>query len=206
MSSRLLTIASLVTLTCLMAASFAQNNKSEKSASTQADQVEVKTDSFSRNVSVKMKPQVLIDTAERKLTMEFEYRVNQKELAEASFLVEESASITFESTTKQATDYGDRELHFLVDGNRLQGRRTSSDAARPILSERDEKGRIPDFSFYSSLTLSQVEKLAAGKQVRMRLGTIELPLSQPTLAAISEFAREFANHAPTRTKKKGAKP
>jgi hypothetical protein len=185
-----------------MVTSSAQDDK----AANKDGQVEVKNDRFSGNVTVTMKPQALIDTPNHKLVMKMIYRLNQKEAADSSVLFEETASVTFESITKESLKYGDRELHFVVDGKQLPIGQTSARTPSPLLSEKDEKGRTPDLSFFGSLTLSQVERLAAGKQVEMRLGTIELPLSQSTLAAIREFAREFANHAPTRTKKKGAKP
>ena len=113
--------------------------------------------------------------------------------------------MTLKSSVKGSADYGDRELHFLVDGARLAGRKTSSDRAHPLLSEQDDKGRRPSFTFFSTLDLSQVEQLAAGKRVEMRLGPIETALSPATLAAIRDFAREFAAHAPTRSNRKGAK-
>jgi hypothetical protein len=137
--------------------------------------------------------------------MEMEYQLNQKELAASPILVEELASVTLRSSVKDSVDYGDWELHFLVDGTRLPGRRTSSDSAHPLLSEQDDKGRRPDFSFFSTLDLSQVERLAVSKKVEMRLGAIQTALSPATLVAIRDFAREFAAHAPTRSSRKGAK-
>ncbi len=182
----------------------AQDNK-PASDDGKTSQVEVKTDRFSGDVTITMKPQTLIDTPELKLTMELEYRLNQKRLAASPILVEELASVTLRPAVKDSVDYGDRELHFLVDGVRLPGRRTSSSVVDPLLSEEDDEGRTPDYTFFSTLDLSQVERLAAGKRVEIRLGAIETPLSSTTLAAIRDFAREFAAHAPTRANRKGAK-
>jgi hypothetical protein len=204
-SIRVSTISPALIALCLTFITFAQNNKSAGNDGKSGGQVEVETDRFSGNVTVTMKPQTLIDTPELKLTMELEYRLNQKAMAASPILVEEPASVTLRSSVKDSVDYGDRELHFLVDGSRLPGRRTSSDVVNRLLSEEDDKGRRPNFTFFSTLDLSQVEQLAAGKRVEMRLGAIETALSPATLAAIRDFAREFAAHAPTRSNRKGAK-
>jgi hypothetical protein len=205
MSIRVSTIPPALIALCLTFGAFAQSNNSAGNDGKSGGQVEVETDRFSGNVTVTMKPQTLIDTPELKLTMELEYRLNQKAMAASPILVDEPASVTLRSSVKDSVDYGDRELHFLVDGARLSGRRTSSTAVNRLLSEEDDKGRTPNFTFFSTLDLSQVERLAAGKRVEMRLGAVETALSPATLAAIRDFAREFAAHAPTRSNRKGAK-
>jgi hypothetical protein len=204
-SIRVSTISPALIALCLTFGAFAQNNKSAGNDGKSAGQVEVETDRFSGNVTVTMKPQMLIDTPELQLTIELKYRLDKKKLEESPILVEELASVALKSSVKDSVDYGDRELHFLVDGARLDGHRTASNSAHPLLSEQDDKGRRPDFTFSSSLDLSQVERIAAGKRVEMRLGPIETALSPATLAAIRDFAREFAAHAPTRSNRKGAK-
>jgi hypothetical protein len=204
-SIRVSTISTALIALCLTFGAFAQNNKSAGNDGKSGGQVEVETDRFSGNVTVTMKPQTLIDTPELQLTIELKYRLDKKKLEESPILVEELASVSMKSSVKGSVDYGDRELHFLVDGARLAGRRTSSNSADPLLSEQDDKGRRPDFTFFSTLDLSQVERLAAGKKVEVRLGAIETALNPATLAAIRDFAREFAAHAPTRSNRKGAK-
>lgn len=207
MSSIRMLAAPCIMALCLMAASFAQDGRGSKEESGSGSQVEVKTDRFSGDVTVSMKPQTLIDTPDRKLTMVLKYRLNKKEVEAAPVLLEELASIIFESAVKESFEYGDEELHFIVDGKQLAIGQTSSDLPDLLLSTptRDERGRRPSFSFHAGLFLSQVEQLARGKQIEMRLGTVELTLSQSTLVAIREFAREFVNHAPTRTNRKGSK-
>ena len=204
-SIRVSTISPALIALCLTFITFAQNNKSAGNDGKSGGQVEVETDRFSGNVTVTMKPQTLIDTPELQLTIELKYRLDKKKLEESPILVEELASVALKSSVKGSVDYGDRELHFLVDGARLAGRRTSSNSADPLLSEQDDKGRRPDFTFFSTLVLSQVERLATGKKVEVRLGAIETALNPATLAAIRDFAREFAAHAPTRSNRKGAK-
>src|SRR5262245_21379911 len=204
-SIRVSTISPALIALCLTFITFAQNNKSAGNDGKSGGQVEVETDRFSGNVTVKLKPQTLIDTPELQLTMGMDYQLEKKKLEESPILVEELASVTLKSSVKGSADYGDRELHFLVDSARLAGRRTSSDRAHPLLSEQDDKGRTPNFAFFSTLDLSQVERLAVGKRVEMRLGPIETALSPATLAAIRDFAREFAAHAPTRSNRKGTK-
>jgi len=204
-SIRVSTISPALIALCLTFGAFAQNNNSAGNDGKSGSQVEVETDRFSGNVTVTMKPQTLIDTPELQLTIELKYRLDKKKLEESPILVEELASVTLNTSVKDSVDYGDRELHFLVDGARLAAHKTSSDRAHPLLSEPDDKGRRPNFTFFSTLNLSQVERLAAGKKVEMRLGPIETALNPATLAAIRDFAREFAAHAPTRSNRKGAK-
>jgi hypothetical protein len=208
-SIRMFAISPALIALCLTFIVFAQDNKPVGHAS-KTSQVEVKSDRFSGNVTVTMKPQPLIDTAERKLTMDLWYELKRKDIEGSPVIPEEMASMSFESratTASTAIELGDRELHFLIDGKQLSIGRTSS-RSKPlplVLSDGDEKGRKPYLSITSALSLSQIEQIAAGKQVEMRLGNIELPLSQSTLAAVREFAREFAAHAPTRSNRKGAK-
>lgn len=199
---------SLILVFCLGIIGFAQSSPTSVKPSDEGRQVVVESDRFSGNVTVKMKPQILIDQSDRKLTMGLKYSLDKKKLEESSFITEEIASLTFETFVKGSISYGDREVHFLVDGGPLKLGRTSSRSAEPLLSKPDQSGRAPDFTFLSALTLSQVETIAAGKKVEMRLGAIETTLDPSTLSAIKEFAREFANHAPTRlnSKSKGAKP
>ncbi|MCI0389853.1 MAG: hypothetical protein MOB07_13980 [Acidobacteria bacterium] len=198
----------LITALCLAAFSSAQNSKGDKEASGAGNQVEVKTDRFSGKTTIKLKPQTLIDTPEHKLTMEMLYEVNPKEAAESRVLLEEMAGASFHSHSTKYVDFGDRELHFIIDGKQLAIGKASERIKSPvlILSNKDERGRVPYSSLSSALSISQVEEIAIGKRVEMRLGKIELTLNQATLDSIREFAREFANYAPTRSKKKGTKP
>jgi hypothetical protein len=202
-SIRVSTISPALIALCLTFGAFAQNNNSAGNGGKSGGQVDVETDRFSGNVTVTMKPQTLIDTPELRLTMELKYRL--KKLDESPILVEEIASVTLKSSVRGSVDYGDRELHFLGDGARLAAHETSSNSAHPLLSEQDDKGRRPDFTFFSTIDLSQVERLTDGKKVEVRLGAIETDLNPATLVAIRDFAQEFAAHAPTRSNRKGAK-
>jgi hypothetical protein len=199
---------SLVVVFCLGITTFAQSSPTGVKPLDETRQVVVENDRFSGNVTVKIKPQTLIDQSDRKLTMGLKYHLDKKKLEESSFITEEIASLTFETFVKGSVAYGDREVHFIVDGVPLKIGRTSARSDEPLLSKSDQSGRMPDFTFLSALTLSQVETIAAGKKVEMRLGAIEAMLDPSTLSAIKEFGREFANHAPTRlnSKSKGAKP
>src|SRR5262245_44144472 len=107
---------------CLAFGAFVQNYYSASNGGKSGGQVDVEADRFSGNVTVTMKPQTLIDTPELQLTIELKYRLDKKKLEESPILVEELASVALKSSVKDSVDYGDRELHFLVDGARLAGR------------------------------------------------------------------------------------
>jgi hypothetical protein len=163
-------------------------------------EVEIKTDRFSGDVTISMRPQTLIGAPRNSLTMELQY----KKKTEASAPAEEIVGVRFDSRSSSEIDFGDEELHFLIDGRRLSIGRASSQpkAEAPMWSDKKRQGRKPDKTFYSTLSLSQINQISAGKQVEMRLGNVELVFDQTTLAAIREFAGACAAHASAEPKKK----
>jgi hypothetical protein len=189
---------------------YAQDNKNTDRTSSEkksSGQVEVKSDEFSGKITIKLKPQTLLDTPDHKLTMELESHINPKEAAGSMVLLEEMTAVGFDSRSTKPIDFGDNELHFIIDGTPLPIGDASSSTPPPvlILSDKDEKGRKPYASFSAALSLSQLEQIANGKRVDMRLGSIKLTMEQSTLASLREFTNEFVSHAPTRQKKKGGR-
>jgi hypothetical protein len=192
-------IATLITTLFLTAPSFAQNGKGDKDTSRaqppekEATQVEVETDRFSGKTTVSLKPQVLLDTPEHKLTMAIQNH-------------DEFLAIRFESISRDYIKYGDRELWFIVDGKRMRIDTASEPRAPFVAKDADEQGRTPWTRLISSMSLSQAEEIVAGNKVEMRLGTVELTWSQPVLANMREYVRTLDSYAPSRQKTRGRKP
>ena len=182
----------------LTAPSFAMTRSEDKRAGgtpqeKESSQVEVKTDRFSGKTTVKLKPQVLIDTPEHRLTMVIENH-------------DEHLGIRFYSASREYINYGDRELWFLVDGKRMRID-TASESSAPLAAEdEDEKGRTPRMTLISGMSLPQAEEIVAGNKIEMRLGTVELTWSQQVLANMREYVRTLASYAPSRQKTRGRKP
>ena len=188
----------LITALFLTVPSFAQNGKGDKDAGgtpqeKDSSQVEVETDKFSNKTTVKLKPQVLLDTPEHKLVMVIQNH-------------DEFLGIRFQSISKDYIIYGDRELWFIVDGKRMRIDTASESKAPSNLQDEDEKGRTPWTTLISSMSLAQAEEIVSGKKVEMRLGTVELTWSQPVLANMREYVRTLASYAPSRQKTRGRKP
>jgi hypothetical protein len=177
--------------------SFAQNGKGDKDAGgtpqeKESSQVVVETDRFSGKTTVKLKPQVLLDTPEHKLVMVID--------GQGDFF-----GIRFESISKDYIIFGDQELWFIVDGKRMRIDTASESKAPSKLEEEDEKGRTPWTTLISSMSLMQAEAIVSGKKVEMRLGTVELTWSQPVLANMREYVRTLASYTPSRQKTRGIK-
>jgi hypothetical protein len=200
--------ASFSIIFCLAIVVSAQNKPAEAKGSEDDRQVVVENDRFSGDVTVKMKPQVLLDNAERKLTLAMSYKMIKKDVENASILLEEFASFDFLLFSKPPTDIGDRELHFIIDGKQMPVGETSLHMPTERSPVKDANGRNAVRELSTTLPISKVEQLASGKTIQMRLGSIELTFNTPAMTAIREFTREFINNAPTRMKsnRKGARP
>jgi hypothetical protein len=187
----------LVMAIFLTAPSFAQIGRGEKDVGGTAQekvasQLEVETDRFSGKTIIKLKPQVLLDTLEHKLTMVIQNH-------------DEFLGIRFDSVSRDYIKYGDRELWFIVDGKRMRIDTASEPPAPFVAKDEDEQGRTPWTTLISSMSLAQAEEIVAGNKVEMRLGTVELTWSQPVLAHMREYVRTLASYAPSRQKTRGRK-
>jgi hypothetical protein len=191
-------IALLIMDLFLAAPSFAQNGKEDKGADVTpqekgSSQVEVETDRFSGKTTVRLKPQVLLDTPGHKLIMAIDGQG-------AVF------GIRFESISRNYIIFGDRELWFIVDGKRMRIDTASESSAPVVFGNKDDQGRRPHTTLISSMSLAQAEEIVGGNKVEMRLGTVELTWNQPALANMREYVRTLATYAPSRQKTRRRKP
>lgn len=166
------------------------------------DQVEVKTDRFSEATTIKLKPQTILDTPDQFITMSLEAKFGDKkirsEMDQAAEIMGEKAFVRFESQAKGTTDFGDKELHFIIDGKRLKVGESAATLLK--LPGRDPELK-PGFKsreiFTNGLSLAQMKQVAEGNRVEMRLGKYEMVLSPAVLGNLRAFVSEFIKHAPS---------
>jgi hypothetical protein len=179
-----------------------QGNKSQQTPvpNAQSDQVEVKTDRFSEATTVKLKPQMILDTPDHFITMRLEAKFGDQKLRDeaeiASAIMSESAFVRFESQSKIPTDFGDKALHFIVDGRRIKAGESAYSFFKLPGPDPDLK---PGFKNRETLTNSlktdELKQIAAGHHVEMRLGKYEFTLTASMLSALQAFVREYVKHA-----------
>jgi hypothetical protein len=165
-------------------------------------QVDVKTDRFSEGVTINLKPQMILDTPDQFITMRLEAKFADKKARDFTDqvmeILDEKAMVWFESQAKMATDFGDQELHFIIDGKRV----SLGESPGTLLSALGKDPELkPGFKiherFVNSLDTDQLKQLASGKHVEMRLGKYEFVLSDTTLGNLREFVHEFIKYAPS---------
>jgi len=167
-------------------------------AKSTSDQIEVKNDRFSGVTTVKLKPQVVLDKPEHQLTIRSETKLGDKKSHEWE-MGTVSAYVWLESHYNQSVDYGDRELHFIIDGKPLDiGRITGGSPTESTLK--------PAFkimaSFVSIFNRSKLEQISNGKHIEMRFGTVEVTLGQPVVTALREYASQVLTLDKTTREKK----
>ena len=184
-----------------------QNDKAQQSPArdSQNDQVEVNKDRFSGDVRVKLKPQMVLDKSDQFIKMSMEAKIPGKRpdsddvVGRTVEVLQESATISFESQAKIVTDFGDQELHFLTDGKPLNKGKASGGVL--TLGGRDSDLK-PEYKirkvFYSSLSTEEMYQIARSNRVEIRLGKYEFTLTPAALGNFRDFVREFAKYAPSR--------
>jgi hypothetical protein len=167
------------------------------------DQVEVKTDRFSGVTTVKLKPQVILDKPDHQMTIDIETKLGEK--GQLDFEKDDVKSETrFRSLYKGSVDFGDQELHLLIDGKPLDlGKIPGGDPEATDENMRRQRGfRISTF-FVAIFDRRGLEQIGRATRIEMRLGSIELTLGQPQVALLREYANQvLAQHKIVSEKKK----
>ncbi len=165
---------------------FAQSDRGgAKTTGASSMAIEVKDDRFGGGRTVRLKPQPLLDTPEQYLTISLEYKQSQNNRTGVDEL-DKSVMFYFTSLATKRFDFGDKALRFLVDGQPVDGGTASNrifrgnDLERPLL--RSGEGLI------AILSLPRFSSVASGRRVEMRLGPLEMTLSDDLLARFREFA------------------
>ncbi len=163
-------------------------------AKSTSDQIEVKTDRFSGVITVKLKPLVILDKPDHQLTVDIETRLGEKVRFESE-KEEVKAESWFRSQATHLVDFGDRELHFLIDEKPLDIGRTSGGLDVGVDKTKLKPGFGTSQSFVSIFRRSDLERFRNARRIDMRLGSIELTLGQPEAAILREYANQvLAQH------------
>jgi hypothetical protein len=150
-------------------------SQDKKPHSDRAAQIETQRDRFSDTTVVKVNMLYLFKKPSHKLAISLETKVDPKAPDK------DTVFANFSSYTQNLYDFGDRELHFLVDGDRLSLGTV----------ERGDLAIFPGSAetLFIGIGLTDLERIAGGKKVEMRLGSIECALSDETLSVLREFVK-----------------
>ncbi|MCI0663592.1 MAG: hypothetical protein L0220_21220 [Acidobacteria bacterium] len=163
--------------------------------SATGDQIEVKEDRFSGVTTVKLRPQVILDKPDHRLTIEVTARLGEKKIYDHQ-KDEIRAIANFESQSKTPVSYGDRELHFMVNGAPLN-------LGKVDIEVDPNAGRYnklqPGFkireTFLKIIDRSGLELFSKANRVETRLGPIEFVFDQSLNALLREYSNQvLAQH------------
>jgi hypothetical protein len=165
------------------------------------NQIEIKEDRFSGVVTVTLKPQVISDQEDHRITIDIKTKLGEKGLSDFE-KDDMKAEIWFRSQSKGSIDFGDQELHFLIDGKSLD----KGEIPGGPNVYADERTLKPGFkiseSFVSILNRSDLEQFSKARSIEMRLGSIELKLGQDVVTILGEYSKQvIARHKVLRERK-----
>jgi hypothetical protein len=166
------------------------------------DQIEVNTDRFSGVTTVQLKPQVILDKPDHQLTIEIKTKLGEK--GQLDFEKDDvAAEIRFRSMYKESVDFGDQELHLLIDGKPLNhGKISGGDAEATDEDVRKQRGFKLSTFFVAIFNRSELEQIGKAKKIEMRLGPIEPTFSQSVVSSLRDYANQvLAQHKIARERK-----
>ncbi len=172
-------------LTALQEAKAALKKTGERLAQTS---IEVTRDDFSGATLVRLREVTIVNQPDHALTLTVETKVNDTSPEARMLSYEPSALLHFTSFSTPSRDFGDYELHFLVDGKPIRVGRVPNS---PPFRNPDESARVLVIgrTLTSGLRMPDLRRLAAGREVRMRLGSIETELSSDVLSSLRSFVK-----------------
>ncbi|MGH9899744.1 MAG: hypothetical protein ACRD4L_12940 [Pyrinomonadaceae bacterium] len=157
--------------------------------SDQSQAVVVDKDNFSGATTITLKPQKLIDTPNHQLTMAAEVKLEGKTYAGVTG-VDETVILELISRSKERVDYGDEELHFLVDGKQVRGGPTAGGTYQPDLPSDDSGYGFKGGTRYTGgVSLSKLQQIVKGRSVGLRFGSVKLMLDEKVLSNLRDFVR-----------------
>jgi len=159
------------------------------------DQVEAKTDRFSGVTTVKLKPQMILDKPDHQMTIEIETKFGEK--GKLDFEKDDvAAEVWFRSLYKGSVNFGDKELHFIIDGKLLNlGEMPEATAEATDENMRRQRGFTIKASFVAIFDRRAFEQFSKATRVEMRFGPIELSLNQSAVSVLRDYANQvLAQH------------
>jgi hypothetical protein len=172
-----------------------QQSADKGAVSSNNDQIEVKTDRFSNVTTVRLKQQAILDKPDHLITVEIETKLGEKKSYDWEREMV-SAYATLESQSKEPVDFGDEEVHFIINGQALNlGKADLKVDPYPSIGGNLKPGfRVRRFTvlLFDRRALEQFSK---ANRIEMRLGSLEPALSQSVVANLREYANQvLAQH------------
>ena len=187
-------------LTALQEAKAALKKTGERLAQSS---LEVKPDEFSGATLVRLRDVPIVNEPDHVLTVTMETKVNDTSPAAQMASEEPRAAVVFTSFSSKGRDFGDREWHFLIDGKPL---RIGVAAESPPFQNPDSQARVLRVGrrVHAVLRMADLRRIVAGREVRMRLGSLETSLSSNVMHGLRSFLNA-ADLAEAATGKEGAR-
>jgi len=146
---------------------------------------------------------VILDKPDHQLTIEIKTKLGEK--GQLDFEKDDVATeVRFRSLYKESVDFGDQELHLLIDGKPLNhGKISGGDAEATDENMRKTRGYKLSTFFVAIFNRSELEQLSKAKNIEMRLGSIEPTLSQPVVSILRDYAKQvLAQHKIAKERKR----
>jgi hypothetical protein len=152
--------------------------------------IEVKTDRFSNVTTVTLKPQVIFEKSDHFITIEINTKLGEKKFSDLEREMVQ-AYVAFESQSKGLVDFGDEELHFIINGQSLNLGKSEF----KTIPYASRSGKLkPDFKLLelsaNILDRPNLEQFSKANHIEMRLGPIETTLSNQLVANLREYANQ----------------
>ena len=145
---------------------------------------------------------MILDKPDHQLTIEIETKLGEK--GQLDFEKDDvTAEVWFRSLYKESVDFGDKELHLLIDGKPLShGKVSGGEAEATDENMRSQRGFKLSTFFVAIFNRRVLEQIGKAKRIEMRLGSIELTLSQPGVSILRDYANQvLAQHKIVRERK-----
>jgi hypothetical protein len=172
-----------------------QQSADKGAVSSTNDQIEVKTDRFSNVTTVTLKPRAILDKPDHLITMEIETKLGEKAFSdwEKEMI---KAVVKFESQSKETVDFGDEEVHFIINGQPLNlGKSEFHIDPYASIGGKLKPGFGHRRYGVTLLDRRALEQFSKANQTEMRLGSIELTLNKAMVATLREYAvQTLAQH------------
>ncbi len=179
------TVAASVVTVVGQSGTHGSNSAGRAAGTNDGQQVIAETDRFSGVTNITLKPQKIVETAERFLTVSAESKVGGQPSIDYEE-ADERVLLDFDLQTTGAASYELEDLSFLVDGKSVTGGSVASSFS-PLLGVKPTSPYTKRRTFTGSVSISTLRQLVRGKHVEIRLGSIEAALSPALLNKLGQF-------------------
>jgi len=145
--------------------------------------LETTEDEFTGATVVRLRDFPVFVSADHVLLVTAEAKIHDPSPAARMLSHVPTAALEFQSHSTKGRDFGDAELHFSIDGQRLRAAPAASDK---LYASTDERLRVMR-RLHSSISIADLRRVVEGRAVRMRLGYFETDITTETRAGFREF-------------------